>query len=127
MSEDVATRYADYNRTKEPGYSGMGTTLSAKRLLQFACTMRATLEEVMTEENYDRMGQFAGRGGSTPGSQPPSSGTACPGMLSPASAPASSSSLRARPAAQWRAEAETRATRREWRPPSMSHWSIAAC
>ena len=57
MSDEVATRYADYNRTKEPGYSGMGTTLSANPL-QFAA-MRATLEEVMTEENYARMDRLA--------------------------------------------------------------------
>ncbi|RUY82459.1 transaminase, partial [Mesorhizobium sp. M7A.F.Ca.CA.001.10.2.1] len=59
MSDDVASRYADYNRTKEPGYSGMGTTLSANPL-QFAA-MRATLEEVMTQENYDRMDHLARR------------------------------------------------------------------
>jgi glutamate-1-semialdehyde 2,1-aminomutase len=59
MSEEVASRYADYNRTKEPGYSGMGTTLSANPL-QFAA-MRATLEEVMTEENYARMEHLARR------------------------------------------------------------------
>jgi glutamate-1-semialdehyde 2,1-aminomutase len=59
MSEEVASRYADYNRAKEPGYSGMGTTLSANPL-QFAA-MRATLEEVMTEENYARMDHLARR------------------------------------------------------------------
>ncbi|TGW04784.1 aminotransferase class III-fold pyridoxal phosphate-dependent enzyme, partial [Mesorhizobium sp. M2D.F.Ca.ET.145.01.1.1] len=59
MSDEVASRYADYNRTKEPGYSGMGTTLSANPL-QFAA-MRATLEEVMTQENYDRMDHLARR------------------------------------------------------------------
>ena len=42
-----------YCETKEPGYSGMGTTLSANPL-QFAA-MRATLSEVMTEQNYARM------------------------------------------------------------------------
>ncbi|CAN7213269.1 aspartate aminotransferase family protein [Mesorhizobium amorphae] len=57
MSDDVATRYAAYNLTKEPGYSGMGTTLSGNPL-QFA-TMRATLEEVMTDENYLHMGRLA--------------------------------------------------------------------
>ncbi|CAH2397460.1 aspartate aminotransferase family protein [Mesorhizobium ventifaucium] len=59
MSENVATRYADYVRTKEPGYSGMGTTLSANPL-QFAA-MRATLEEVMTDENYSHMDHLARR------------------------------------------------------------------
>ncbi|SIT54269.1 Aminotransferase [Mesorhizobium prunaredense] len=59
MSDGVATRYADYVRTKEPGYSGMGTTLSANPL-QFAA-MRATLEEVMTDENYRHMDHLARR------------------------------------------------------------------
>ncbi|CCV03571.1 putative aminotransferase [Mesorhizobium metallidurans STM 2683] len=59
MSEDVATRYGAYIRTKEPGYSGMGTTLSANPL-QFAA-MRATLEEVMTDENYVHMDRLARR------------------------------------------------------------------
>jgi glutamate-1-semialdehyde 2,1-aminomutase len=59
MSADVAARFSTYNRAKEPGYSGMGTTLSANPL-QFAA-MRATLAEVMTEENYTRMEQLAAR------------------------------------------------------------------
>ena len=59
MSEETASRYAAYNRGKEPGYSGMGTTLSANPL-QFA-TMRATLEEVMTAENYAHMERLAGK------------------------------------------------------------------
>ena len=59
MSADVAKRYRAYNKTKEPGYSGMGTTLSANPL-QFAA-MRATLEEVMTEANYARMERQAER------------------------------------------------------------------
>lgn len=59
MSEDVATRYAAYNRVKEPGYSGMGTTLSGNPL-QFAA-MRATLEEVMTDEAYGHMDHLARR------------------------------------------------------------------
>jgi glutamate-1-semialdehyde 2,1-aminomutase len=59
MSEELAARYADYNRTKQPGYSGMGTTLSANPL-QFAA-MRATLEEVMTEANYAHMEALAQR------------------------------------------------------------------
>ncbi|MCB1470023.1 MAG: aspartate aminotransferase family protein [Rhizobiaceae bacterium] len=59
MTEDVAARYATYNATKEPGYSGMGTTLSANPL-QFAA-MRAMLEEVMTEENYAYMEDLASR------------------------------------------------------------------
>ncbi|MER9441133.1 aspartate aminotransferase family protein [Mesorhizobium sp. M0340] len=59
ISEDVATRYAAYNRVKEPGYSGMGTTLSGNPL-QFAA-MRATLEEVMTDEAYGQMDRLARR------------------------------------------------------------------
>ena len=59
MSEEVAACYAAYNSAKEPGYSGMGTTLSANPL-QFAA-MRATLEEVMTEENYAHMEKLAER------------------------------------------------------------------
>ena len=59
LSEEVATRYAAYNRVKEPGYSGMGTTLSANPL-QFA-TMGAALEEVMTEEAYAHMEKLAER------------------------------------------------------------------
>lgn len=59
LSEEVATRYAAYNRVKEPGYSGMGTTLSANPL-QFA-TMRAALEAVMTEQAYAHMDRLARR------------------------------------------------------------------
>ncbi|AZO49524.1 MAG: aminotransferase class III-fold pyridoxal phosphate-dependent enzyme [Mesorhizobium sp.] len=59
LSDEVASRYAAYNRVKAPGYSGMGTTLSANPL-QFA-TMRAALEEVMTEEAYARMDRLARR------------------------------------------------------------------
>ncbi|MBX3582018.1 MAG: aspartate aminotransferase family protein [Rhizobiaceae bacterium] len=59
MSAEVARRFRAYERAKEPGYSGMGTTLSANPL-QFAA-MRATLEEVMTQENYARMDTLAER------------------------------------------------------------------
>ena len=59
MSADLAKRYRAYNKSKEPGYSGMGTTLSANPL-QFAA-MRATLEEVMTEANYAHMERLAER------------------------------------------------------------------
>ncbi|MER8394558.1 aspartate aminotransferase family protein [Mesorhizobium sp. M1340] len=59
ISEDVATRYAAFNRVKEPGYSGMGTTLSGNPL-QFAA-MRAALEEVMTDEAYGQMDHLARR------------------------------------------------------------------
>ena len=59
MSAAVADRWAAYEAGKEPGYSGMGTTLSANPL-QFAA-MRAALEEVMTEDAYEHMEKLAGR------------------------------------------------------------------
>jgi glutamate-1-semialdehyde 2,1-aminomutase len=59
MTDELAARWAKYNRSKEAGFSGMGTTLSANPL-QFAA-MRATLEAVMTEKNYARMERLAGR------------------------------------------------------------------
>jgi glutamate-1-semialdehyde 2,1-aminomutase len=59
MTDAVASRWDAYQRTKEPGYSGMGTTLSANPL-QFAA-MRATLEEVMTAQNHARMERLAAR------------------------------------------------------------------
>ncbi|MDP3899022.1 MAG: transaminase, partial [Mesorhizobium sp.] len=57
LSDAVAARYAAYNETREPGYSGIGTTLSANPL-QFAA-MRATPEEVMTEATYAHMERLA--------------------------------------------------------------------
>jgi glutamate-1-semialdehyde 2,1-aminomutase len=59
LSDHVARRYEAYAVNKEPGYSGMGTTLSANPL-QFAA-MRATLEEVMTEKAYAHMDRLARR------------------------------------------------------------------
>lgn len=59
LSDHVARRYEAYATNKEPGYSGMGTTLSANPL-QFAA-MRATLEEVMTEKAYAHMDRLARR------------------------------------------------------------------
>lgn len=59
MSEETASRYTAYNAAKAPGYSGMGTTLSANPL-QFAA-MKATLEEVMTEANHAHMERLAVR------------------------------------------------------------------
>jgi len=53
MRPSVADRFAAYNETREPGHSGMGTTLSANPM-QFAC-LTATLAEVMTPENYAHM------------------------------------------------------------------------
>ncbi len=59
MSEALAQRFAAYELARQPGFSGMGTTLSANPL-QFAA-MRATLEEVMTAENYAHMEHQAAR------------------------------------------------------------------
>jgi glutamate-1-semialdehyde 2,1-aminomutase len=58
LSQDVAARFLETERTREPGYSGMGTTLSANPM-QFAA-MRACLSEVMTEGNYAHMEKLAG-------------------------------------------------------------------
>jgi glutamate-1-semialdehyde 2,1-aminomutase len=59
LSAETADRYDRYLTAKEPGYSGIGTTLSANPL-QFAA-MRATLEEVMTDANYAHMKRLAGK------------------------------------------------------------------
>ena len=59
MTAETAQRWTAYQETKQPGYSGMGTTLSANPL-QFAA-MRATLEKVMTEQAYARMDRLAAR------------------------------------------------------------------
>jgi glutamate-1-semialdehyde 2,1-aminomutase len=59
MSAETAARYDAYVSTKPSGYSGIGTTLSANPL-QFAA-MRATLEAVMTDENYAHMDALAAR------------------------------------------------------------------
>jgi glutamate-1-semialdehyde 2,1-aminomutase len=53
MTEDVARRFEAYDAARAPGFSGMGTTLSANPM-QFAC-LRATLAEVMTPANYAHM------------------------------------------------------------------------
>ena len=53
MTQAVADRFTAYNETRAPGHSGMGTTLSANPM-QFAC-LRATLDGVMTPENYAHM------------------------------------------------------------------------
>jgi len=57
MTAEVAARYDAYTRAKQPGYSGIGTTLSANPL-QFAA-MRATLGDVMTDANYAHMERLA--------------------------------------------------------------------
>ncbi len=59
LSQEVADRFAVYNSTREPGYSGIGTTLSANPL-QFAA-MRACLSQVMTKKNYVHMEKLATR------------------------------------------------------------------
>lgn len=59
LSQEVADRWTDYNRSRPAGYSGIGTTLSANPL-QFAA-MKATLTEVMTPENYRHMDRLAER------------------------------------------------------------------
>ena len=59
MSAEAAERWAAYDSGRQPGHSGMGTTLSANPL-QFAA-MRATLEEVMTPAAYARMDRLAAR------------------------------------------------------------------
>lgn len=59
MTQAVADRFATYDAAREPGHSGMGTTLSANPM-QFVC-LRATLAEVMTAENYARMEKGAER------------------------------------------------------------------
>jgi glutamate-1-semialdehyde 2,1-aminomutase len=55
----LADRFAVYNSTREPGYSGIGTTLSANPM-QFAA-MRACLSKVMTGKNYAHMEKLAAR------------------------------------------------------------------
>lgn len=59
LSQPTAERYAAYNTTRTPGYSGIGTTLSANPM-QFAA-MRACLSKVMTQKNYDHMEKLAAR------------------------------------------------------------------
>ncbi|MET0597010.1 MAG: aspartate aminotransferase family protein [Mesorhizobium sp.] len=59
MTNELAARWEAYERTRTPGFSGMGTTLSANPL-QFAA-MRATLAEVMTDANYAHMETLAAR------------------------------------------------------------------
>jgi glutamate-1-semialdehyde 2,1-aminomutase len=49
-SDAVDARIQDYLKDREPGYSGIGTTLSGNAL-QLAC-MRAVLEEILTEKTY---------------------------------------------------------------------------
>jgi glutamate-1-semialdehyde 2,1-aminomutase len=57
LSGEVASRFLETEKTREPGYSGLGTTLSANPM-QFAA-MRACLSEVMTKGNYTHMEKLA--------------------------------------------------------------------
>ncbi|MBL9072339.1 aspartate aminotransferase family protein [Tabrizicola sp.] len=59
LSEDTAKRYHQADAMREPGRTGMGTTLSANPM-QFACLV-ASLAEVMTPENYAHMEKLAER------------------------------------------------------------------
>jgi glutamate-1-semialdehyde 2,1-aminomutase len=59
LSAELAMRYAAFSASREPGYSGIGTTLSANPM-QFAA-MRACLGEVMIAKNYARMDRLAER------------------------------------------------------------------
>lgn len=59
LTDETAKRYEAANARREPGRTGMGTTLSANPM-QFACLV-ATLGEVMTPENYAHMEKLAER------------------------------------------------------------------
>ncbi len=59
LAPDLARRFADYDASRAPGHSGMGTTLSGNPL-QFAA-LRANLAEVMTRKSYDHMEKLAAR------------------------------------------------------------------
>jgi glutamate-1-semialdehyde 2,1-aminomutase len=59
MTRDVAERFAAALAAKEPGHSGMGTTLAGNALSLAA--LRANLEQVLTVENYARMEDMAER------------------------------------------------------------------
>lgn len=53
FSQALATRIEQAKRAAPPGHSGVGTTLTANMLSMAA--MRANLEQVMTDEAYERM------------------------------------------------------------------------
>jgi glutamate-1-semialdehyde 2,1-aminomutase len=59
LSDETAKRYEEADARREPGRTGMGTTLSANPM-QFACLV-ATLGQVMTPANYARMEGGAAR------------------------------------------------------------------
>ena len=58
MTDAVARRLDAVRASTPPGHSGMGTTLSANALALAA--MRATLEQVMTDDAYRSMERLAG-------------------------------------------------------------------
>ena len=59
LTDETAERYKEADAKREPGRTGMGTTLSANPM-QFACLV-ATLSEVMTPANYAHMEKLAAR------------------------------------------------------------------
>jgi glutamate-1-semialdehyde 2,1-aminomutase len=59
LTEETAKRYEEADAKREPGRTGMGTTLSANPM-QFACLV-ANLSEVMTPDNYAHMEKLAER------------------------------------------------------------------
>ncbi len=59
FTHDIAVRWDEIRRTKAPGHSGIGTTLSANALAM--ALMRVTLEEVMTDAAYAHMEEQASR------------------------------------------------------------------
>jgi glutamate-1-semialdehyde 2,1-aminomutase len=59
LTDEVARRLDEVRAATPPGHSGMGTTLSANALSLAA--MRATLEQVMTDEAYAHMDALATR------------------------------------------------------------------
>jgi glutamate-1-semialdehyde 2,1-aminomutase len=59
LTDETAKRYEEADARREPGRTGMGTTLSANPM-QFACLV-ATLDKVMTPANYAHMEKLAER------------------------------------------------------------------
>jgi glutamate-1-semialdehyde 2,1-aminomutase len=92
FSYRAAQGIRDYERTREPGHSGLGTTLAANPLSLVA--LLACLREVMTPAAYQHMELLAGGLAQRIGAAFAARG--CPGT-SPASAPAWSSAMGRRP------------------------------
>ncbi len=59
LSDETAKQYEEADARRDPGRTGMGTTLSANPM-QFACLV-ATLGEVMTPQTYAHMDRLADR------------------------------------------------------------------